>query len=215
MPGTRRLQPLAVRLTHWFNVALLAIMGGSGLQILVAYPYQGPQGAQFAWFPLQGWVPPPWLRLGAWLAGARHWHFAFAWLLVANGVAYLIYLAISGEWRRRWFQPRRDLPNAVLTAHSYVRFRNPHPTGELYNGLQRLAYTGTVVVAAIEVLTGLAIYKPVQLHWLAWLFGGYSVARFIHFAGLVALAIFIVGHVAMVLLHPRTLGEMVTGGPRE
>jgi thiosulfate reductase cytochrome b subunit len=200
--------------THWCNVVLLAIMGGSGLQILVAYPYQGEHGSPYEWFPLQGWIPPPWLRIGEWLAGARHWHFAFAWMLVVNGLLYLGYLIASGEWRRRIFIPRRDFADALRTARSYLRFRNPHPSGELYNGLQRLAYTGALFLGALVASTGLAIYKPVALPWIASAFGGYVFARFVHFTALVLLALFLVGHVAMVLLHPRTLGEMITGGPR-
>ncbi|HXW84694.1 MAG TPA: hypothetical protein VEJ86_09845, partial [Candidatus Binataceae bacterium] len=82
---------------------LLIIMAGSGLQILVAYPFLGPRGALYRWYPLQGKAPHDWMCIGGWLAGGRHWHFAFAWLLVANGLFYLTYLCASGEWRRRMF----------------------------------------------------------------------------------------------------------------
>lgn len=208
----RRPQPLLVRLTHWLNVVLLWLMAASGLQILMAFPYLGPQGALYAWHPLQGWYPPDWMRVGKWLAGSRHWHFGLAWLLVLNALGYLGYLALSGEWRRRLFLPRRDARNAVQTLAWYLRLRKSPPDQGLYNGLQRFVYTGVLVLAALQVLTGLAIYKPVQLGWLAALFGGYDPARAIHFYGLVALALFTVGHVVMVLLHPKTLGEMVTGG---
>ncbi|MGA7621846.1 MAG: hypothetical protein WBV99_20925, partial [Candidatus Binatus sp.] len=104
----RRAQPAAIRLAHWFNIPLLVIMAGSGLQILAAYPALGPRGAQYSWYPFQNDAPPSWLRLGGWLAGARHLHFAIAWFLILNGVLYLIYMAASGEWRRRVFIPRRD-----------------------------------------------------------------------------------------------------------
>src|SRR5580700_6242756 len=99
--GGRRLQPLLIRITHWLNVPLLVLMAGSGLQILAAYPSLGPQGAQYRWYPFQGTPPPQWLRFGGWLAGARHWHFAIAWFFVLNGVIYLTYFFVSGEWRRR------------------------------------------------------------------------------------------------------------------
>ena len=119
----RRAQPAAIRLAHWINIPLLVIMAGSGLQILAAYPALGPRGAQYGWYPFQDDAPPSWLRLGGWLAGARHWHFAIAWFLILNGVIYLIYMIASGEWRRRVFIPTpRYLERArdvrLLLAHS-------------------------------------------------------------------------------------------------
>src|SRR5215471_636736 len=97
----RRIQPLAIRLSHWISIPLLIIMAGSGLQIFVAYPNLGPRGAQYGWYPLQGVAAPSWLRLGGWLAGARDLHFAVAWFLILNGALYVVYLLASGEWRRR------------------------------------------------------------------------------------------------------------------
>ena len=127
--GTARSrQPLPIRLMHWINIPLLVIMAGSGLQIFVAYPNLGPRGALYRWYPLQGMAPPSWLRLGGWLAGARHLHFAVAWFLIFNGAVYLLYLLISGEWRRRAFLPLRDAPNAVAMFGYYLRIRkNPPP----------------------------------------------------------------------------------------
>lgn len=208
----RRPQPAPVRLTHWANVPLLVIMAASGLQILVAYPMLGPQGAPYGWYPFQGVPPPAWARLGQWLAGARHWHFAFAWFFVLNGLAYVVWLVATGEWRRRLFLPRRDAANAWGTLLYYLRVRRHAPPQELYNGLQRLAYTGVLGLAVVQVLSGLVLYKPVQLRFLTVLFGGYDTARAVHLIVLALLALFTVGHVLMVALHPRTLGEMVTGG---
>jgi thiosulfate reductase cytochrome b subunit len=91
--------------------------------------------------------------------------------------------------------------------------KNP-PRADLYNSLQRLAYTSALGLGIVEVLSGLVIWKPVQLQTLGLLFGGYDGARLVHFVGLVALAGFVVTHVLMVLLHPRSLGEMITGGKR-
>lgn len=210
----RRPQPWPIRVLHWANVPFLAIMAGSGLQILMAYPMMGPQGRAYAAYPFQGVPPPEWARIGQWLAGGRHWHFAFAWLFVLNGFAYVLYLALSGEWRRRLFLPRRDARNALGTLAYYLRLRRQAPPQELYNGLQRLAYTGTLGLGLIVVLSGLVLYKPVQLGWLTTLLGGYDVARFIHLGALALLALFTVGHVLMVALHPRSFGEMVTGGRR-
>ncbi|HET7786857.1 MAG TPA: cytochrome b/b6 domain-containing protein [Myxococcales bacterium] len=214
MRSPRAEQPLAVRITHWANVLLLAVMAASGLQILAAFPEMGAKGAPAGWYPLQGWTPPEWMRAGDWLAGARHVHFGLAWLFVLNALVYLAWMALTGEWRRRAFQPRRDGRNAVQTLAWYFRVRKSAPEQGLYNGLQRLAYTFTIVLGAAEVLSGLALYKPVQLSPIAALFGGYEGARAFHLLGLAALLAFTVAHVVLVLLHPRALASIFTGGRR-
>lgn len=206
--------PLPIRISHWLNIPLVVVMAGSGLQILVAYPYFGPRGARYSWFPIQGWTPPAWLRVGGWLAGARHWHFAIAWFLILNGITYLAYQVASGEWRRRAFIPSRDLSNAIAMAAYYSRIRTTPPPEDFYNGLQRLGYTSAILLAILVVLSGLAIYKPVQLHWLTALFGGYDGARVAHLTGLAMLAGFVLGHLVMVAAHPRTIITMLTGGRR-
>jgi thiosulfate reductase cytochrome b subunit len=160
-------------------------------------------------------MPPEALRLGGWLAGARHLHFAFAWLFLVNALVYVGYEAFSGEWRRRVFEPRRDARNALQVSLHYLRIRPAPPQPELYNGLQRLAYTVAIALGLVLLLSGLAIWKPVQLPFLGWLFGGYDGARAAHFIGLVALALFTVGHVVMVAAHPRSFVTMVTGGRRD
>jgi thiosulfate reductase cytochrome b subunit len=210
----RRPQPWPIRLAHWVNLPALVVLAGSGLQILAAYPAFGPRGATYDWYPFNNHKPPDWLTLGGWLAGGRALHFAFAWLFVGNGLLYLAYLLGSGEWRRRAFDPRHDARGALAWARYYLRLRKERPEQGLYNPLQRLAYTSALALAAIEVMSGLAIYKPAQLPWLAAAFGGYDGARFAHFAGLVALALFTVVHVVQVALHPRTLREILTGGRR-
>ena len=218
-PATRReqqsLQPLPIRLVHWLNAFFLILMGGSGLQILAAYPSLGPQGEQYRWYPFQGTPPPGWLRIGGWLAGARHWHFAIAWFFVLNGLIYVTYLLASGEWRRRWFQPGRDARNAITQFAYYLRLRSTPPQPDFYNGLQRLAYTSVILFGLLMVLSGLALYKPVQLHWLALLFDGYDGARVVHLAGLCLLALFVASHLVLVASHPRELLNMITGGKHE
>jgi thiosulfate reductase cytochrome b subunit len=208
----RPAQPALIRVTHWANLVLLTIMAASGLRILVAFPSLGAQGAPYGWYPLQGVPPPAALTVGGWLAGARHVHFAFAWLFAANAAVYLGYLFASGEWRRRFFFPRRDARNAwgTLLHDLHLRKEAPEPVG-LYNGMQRLAYTSVLALAPLAVLSGLAIYKPVQLPRLTALLGGYDVARAIHLLVLAALALFTVVHVVQVLLHPRTLVDMTLG----
>ncbi len=208
----RRAQPWLIRLTHWLNVPLLLLMAGSGLQIFAAYPALGPRGALYGWSPWQEMPPPAWARFGDWLAGGRHWHFALGWLLVLNGVLYLSYMAARGEWRRRLFLPRRDTRDALLRLAYYLRLRRTPPLTDLYNGLQRLAYSVIIVIAMVEVLSGLAIYKPVQLWWLGCLFGGYDGARAVHLLGLGLLTLFAAVHLVMVMLHPRAILTMLTGG---
>jgi thiosulfate reductase cytochrome b subunit len=211
----KTLQPLFIRVAHWLNVPLLVIMAGSGLQILVAYPFMGPRGSTFDWYPLQGFAPPDWTRIGSWLAGGRAVHFAFGWFFAVNGIAYLTYLLASGEWRARMFIPRRDFANAIGTALHYLRLKPaPNPAG-LYNGLQRFAYTSALVLGVIATLSGLAIWEPTQLSWLTASFGGYDFARVVHFLSLVALAVFTVAHVLLVLLHPKTIVDMTLGGRRD
>jgi len=213
-PGRQRpAQPWVIRVTHWANAILLPIMAASGLQILVAYPYLGTKGDLYSWYHWQGAAPPASLRLGQWLAGARHWHFAFMWLFTANALVYAVYLLASGEWRRRLFWPPRDARSAWETVLHDLRIRRepPRPVG-LYNGMQRLAYTGVLLVAPLLVLTGLALYKPVQFPRLTAVLGGYDFARALHLGVLAALALFLVVHVVQVLLHPRTLVDMTVGG---
>lgn len=216
MPGTesdvgRKPQPWPVRMTHWLQAPLLVLMGGSGLQILVAFPSLGPRGRPYGWYPFHAMSPPSWLTYGGWLAGARHVHFALAWFLVANAFVYGVYLLASGEWRRRLFLPRRDAGNALATIAHYLRLR-PAPEQGLYNGLQRLSYTAALGLGALEVLSGLALWKPLQLRPLTRLFGGYDGARAVHLVGLALLAAFTVTHVVLVALHPRALLDMLGGG---
>lgn len=210
----RREQPLAIRIAHWCNALFLLLMAGSGLQIFAAYPSLGPQGDQYSWYPFQDAPPPDWLTIGGWLAGGRHWHFAIAWFFILNGLFYLGYQFASGEWRRRFFSPHRDALNALRQFAFYARLRKRPPPPDFYNGLQRLAYNSAMLFGVAMVLSGLAIYKPVQLHFLTVLFGGYDGARAVHLAGLCLLALFVATHLLLVALHPREIVKMVTGGDR-
>jgi thiosulfate reductase cytochrome b subunit len=210
----RRQQPLLIRITHWCNAVFLVFMAGSGLQIFAAYPALGPRGGQYWWYPFQNTPPPKWLTIGGWLAGGRHWHFAIAWFFIINGLIYLGYFFASGEWRRRLFLPGRDAWNAISQFAYYARIRRTPPPNDFYNGLQRLAYSSVLVFGSVMVLSGLAIYKPVQLHFLTVLFGGYDGARVVHFAGLCLLALFVATHLVLVSMHPREILNMVTGGKR-
>jgi thiosulfate reductase cytochrome b subunit len=149
---------------------------------------------------------PAWMTLGSWLAGGIAWHLSAMWVLFADGVAYLGYGILSGHFRRD-IRPVR--PKAVLSdLGEAVRLRLAHRLGH-YNAVQRLLYTGVIVVICLSVLTGLAIWKPVQLGWLTALFGGYPMARNIHLAMMGLIVGFLVIHLALVALFPRTLISMV------
>jgi thiosulfate reductase cytochrome b subunit len=211
----RREQPLPIRIVHWCNAVFLTLMAGSGLQIFLAYPSLGPRGAQYGWYPFQGTPTPAWTRIGGWLGGGRQWHFAIAWFFVLNGLFYLTYFVLSGEWRRRMFRPWRDANGAVAQFLYYLRIRRTPPPKDFYNGLQRFAYTSVIIFGLVMVLSGLAIYKPVQLHFLTLLFGGYDGARVVHLAGLCLFTMFLAAHLVLVSAHPREILNMITGGPRE
>jgi len=211
MPKPRRPQPLLIRLTHWLNIPVLLLMAMSGLQIFVAYPHFGPMAAQYD-LPFDGWAPPAWALSGHGLAAGRGIHFLFAWVLVINGLVYLAYTIGSGEYKRRYFWPPRDTKPMIHQILYYLRITRTPPPVDLYNGLQRQAYTAALLLGALVVWSGLVMYKPVQLHWLGLPLGGYDGARVFHFFGLIALVLFVIGHVIMVAAHPKSFVEMITGG---
>lgn len=201
-----------VRLTHWLTAVLLTGMIASGLQIYGAFPRFGPREAPYPLpNPWAGESFPEWARLGGWLAGGLNWHFALAWPFVLTGAVYLGFLALSGEWRSLLFRPRDARPALDMQLY-YLRLRREHPPQGKHNALQKAAYTGIVVLGALSVATGFAIYKPVQLWWLTTLFGGYELARYWHFVAVWIFVAFTLLHVVLVLLvDPASLRAMVTG----
>lgn len=201
-----------VRATHWLAFVLIAGMVTSGLQIYSAYARFGERGGPyFHPNPFHDQAFPRWARLGGWLAGALNWHFALMWGLGAVGLVYVLYLASSGQWRGLLFRPR-DVPGAVAMAKYYLRLRREHPPQGKHNPLQKLAYSSIVAVGVLAVLTGFAIYKPVQLAWLTALFGGFQAARYWHFWTVWIFVGFLVVHVALVfLVDPASLRAMITG----
>ena len=210
-PPVKRYHGL-VRLAHWLNAIFLVGMIASGLQIYAAFPHFGPRGAPYPVpNPWAGESFPQWAGLGGWLAGALNWHFALAWPFVITGAVYLGFLVLSGEWRSLLFRPR-DVRPAIDMQLYYLRLKREHPPQGKHNALQKAAYTGIVVLGAISVATGFAIYKPVQLSWLTALFGGYELARYWHFVTVWVFVGFTLLHVALVLLvDPASLRAMITG----
>lgn len=192
------IHPLVVRVTHWINAVAVFCMLFSGWAIYNASPF----------FPF---VFPKWATLGGWLGGALAWHFAAMWLFALNGLAYVLYGLFARHFARSFLplSPRalwRDATDAV-------RLRLAHRIGE-YNAVQRLAYLVAFLLGILLVASGLALWKPVQLQGLAALFGGYEGARRVHFFAMSGLVGFILLHLALVILVPRTLVAMVTGRAR-
>jgi thiosulfate reductase cytochrome b subunit len=187
-----------VRVTHWVNAVAIVCMIMSGWMIYDASP-------------LFGFQFPAWATLGGWLAGAVAWHLAFMWLLVGNGLVYVVYGLLTRHFRRSLLPlwPREILRDAGDAA----RFRLEHRVGE-YNAVQRLAYVGVLTLGVLATASGLAIWKPVQLQALTALFGGYEFARRVHFAVMAGIVGFILLHLTLVLLVPRTLPGMITGRAR-
>jgi thiosulfate reductase cytochrome b subunit len=207
--------PIAIRLTHWLNGVFLLAMIGSGLQIFNAYPSFAERGFEFCCYPFAGMGMPKWTRLGGWLAGGQHFHFFFMWLFILNGLFYLAYVFASGEWRRRFFFPK-DARGAWQMQLYYLRLQKEKPAYEMYNGLQKLSYTGVIVLGALAVLTGFSIWKPVSLPFLSGALGGYDLTRFWHFLIVWAFVGFLVVHLFMTVVVDReSLRSMVVGSYRE
>jgi Ni/Fe-hydrogenase b-type cytochrome subunit len=200
-----------VRVTHWVNVVAVVIMVGSGFRIFNAYPAFARKGETFCCYPWEGQPVPDWLTFGGWLAGARNWHFAMMWVLVVNGLIYLGFVYLHGEWRD--LVPRKgDLRDSWQMVKFYAFKRKDHPRQGKHNALQKTAYFLMPVAGAVLVFTGIAIWKPVQLVWLTNLFGGYVWARYWHFLATVALVVLSVIHVFMVFaVDPYSLKSMITG----
>ena len=190
------IHPGWVRVTHWINVVAMVVMIGSGWEIYNASP-------------LFGFTFPGSITLGGWLAGALLWHFAAMWLLAVNGIIYVALGLATGRFRSKLFPIR---PGEVIAdAKAALAFKLAHDDLSKYNAVQRLLYAGIIVVAIVIVLSGLSIWKPVQLQWLTALFGGYDAARYAHFFCMAAIVGFLVVHVLLALLVPKSLRAMVTG----
>ena len=190
------IHPLWVRVTYWINAVAMLVMIGSGWQIYNAsplFPFTFPRG----------------ITIGGWLAGALMWHFAAMWVLVINGIVYVTLGIASGRFRRKLLPIR---PSEVVTAvKAALSGRLAHDDLSVYNAAQRLLYLGVILAGVIVVMSGLAIWKPIQLQELTALFGGYDAARYVHFLAMAAIVGFLLIHVAMALLVPKSLRAMILG----
>jgi thiosulfate reductase cytochrome b subunit len=188
--------PAWLRVTHWINALAVLVMIGSGWEIYNASPL----------FPFNF---SRHITLGGWLAGALLWHFAAMWVLAINGLVYLALGLATGRFRRKLLPIRPRQVIADLRAALSGRLSYEDLT--VYNAVQRLLYLGVIVAGIVIVLSGLSIWKPVQLYELTLLFGGYDAARYVHFLAMAAIASFVAVHVTMALLVPKSLRAMITG----
>jgi thiosulfate reductase cytochrome b subunit len=190
------IHPLWLRITHWINAIAMLVMIGSGWEIYNASP-------------LFGFDFPKTITIGGWLAGALLWHFAAMWLLAVNGLVYLVLGLASGRFRRKLLPIR---PADVLAdTRAALGGKLVHDDLSVYNAVQKLLYLGVILAGIVVVLSGLAIWKPVQLQELTALLGGYDFARYVHFFAMAAIVGFLVIHVVMAFVVPKSLRAMVTG----
>jgi thiosulfate reductase cytochrome b subunit len=198
--SARRLHPWPVRVMHWTNAAAMLVMIGSGW---------GIYNDSVIFSALHFGKP---FRIGNWAAQSLQWHFAGMWLLALNGGAYLAYGTLTGRLRERLLPIR--LGDLVQTVRDTLRLHVAHEDLTTYNAVQKVLYIVVMLAGVSQVMSGLAIWKPVQFSGLTALLGGFQAARLVHFTGMAAIVGFLVVHVALSLLVPRTLWAMLTGGPR-
>jgi len=195
MRGERLEHPAVVRLCHWLSALAVTILVASGLEVFAAFPSFGDKVPQRDLF-----IPPDIVRLGGWLGGALQWHVTFAWVLITTGFVYTIYQTITGNYQQVLFS-RGDVRGVWPMARHYFGFGPRPPQRATYNPLQKLAYTTAIAAGGALVVTGLALYKPVQLSAIVWAAGGLRLLRIWHFAAMSVLLAFIPGHLIMVALH--------------
>ena len=198
--AARRLHPVPVRIMHWVNAVAMITMIGSGWGI-----YNDSVIFHFIYFPHA-------VRIGGWAAESLLWHFAAMWLLAVNGLAYLLYGLATGRFRDRLLPIR--VHDLVQTVRDTLRFKIEHNDLTVYNAVQKMLYIVVILAGIWQVVTGLAVWKPIQLSGLADLLGGFQGARLAHFLGMAVIVGFLVVHVALSFLVPRTLWAMLAGGPR-
>ncbi len=190
------IQPAWVRIMHWVNAVAMILMIMSGWQIYNASPL-----FDFSFSSS--------ITLGGWLGGALLWHFAAMWLLMVNGLVYVVLGFATGRFRKKLLP---ITPSGVISdTKAALTGKLSHDDLTRYNYVQKLLYAGIIVVGVLIVLSGLSIWKPVQFQYLTALFGGYDVARYVHFFCMAAICAFLVVHVTLALLVPKSLRAMITG----
>jgi len=184
---------------HWINAVAIFIMIGSGWKI-----YNDDVIFGLLHFP-------DWIVIGKWAQYGLQWHFFGMWIFVLNGLAYLGYGIGSGRFRLKLFPI--SVPEVIRTVGDALRFRLRHDDLTHYNAVQKVLYLGVMAVGVLIVISGLALWKPIQFSPLADLFGSFQTIRLVHFLCMSAIVAFILVHVTLALLVPQSLLAMLTGGP--
>ena len=199
MKSIKEKHPLAIRWAHWVNFPILMIMIWSGMLIYWAndvYTFTIFGHTFFKFFP--DWFNKA-LNIPFRLAEGMAFHFLFMWVFAFNGFLYVLYTAISGEWRQL-LPNRHSFKEAWLVLLHDLHIRKMLPPQNKYNAAQRIAYTSIIVMGFGSLFTGLAIYKPVQFYWATWLCGGYHLARIEHFVLTIGYVLFFVIHIVQVII---------------
>jgi thiosulfate reductase cytochrome b subunit len=195
-PAEATIHPRWVRVCHWINALAILVMIGSGWQVYNASP-------------LFDFTFPGAITLGGWLAGALLWHFAAMWILAINGIVYVTLGIVTGRFRRKLLPIRPS--DVIADIKAALTFKLAHDDLSHYNAVQKMLYSGVILAGVVIVLSGLSIWKPVQFQELTALFGGYDTARYVHFFAMSAIVGFLVVHVALALIVPKSLRAMITG----
>jgi thiosulfate reductase cytochrome b subunit len=195
----RRLHPLPIRIMHWTNAVAMFIMIGSGWKIY-------NDEVIFGWLHFSDAI-----TFGPWAQHGLQWHFFGMWILFFNGLAYMGYGFVTGRFRRMLLPIR--ISELAANVRDALRLQLAHDDPSRYNAVQRVLYIGVLLTGVLIVLSGLAIWKPVQLSELLALFYDFQTARLVHFLCMAAIVAFVAVHVTLALLVPHTLVAMVTGGP--
>ncbi len=195
----RQLHPLPLRIMHWTNAIAIFIMIGSGWKIY-------NDDVIFGWLHF-----PDAVVIGKWAQYGLQWHFFGMWIFVLNGLAYLGYGITTGRFRQKLFPV--SIPEILATVGDALRFKLGHDDLTHYNAVQKILYLGIILIGILIVISGLALWKPVQFSELAFLFGSFQTIRLVHFLCMSAIVLFLIVHVALALLVPKSLVAMLTGGP--
>jgi thiosulfate reductase cytochrome b subunit len=194
-----RLHPLPLRVMHWINAVAIFIMIGSGWKI-----YNDDV--------ILGWLHfPDAVVIGKWAQYGLQWHFFGMWIFVLNGVAYLTYGVTTGRFRRKLFPI--SIRELLATIRDALRFKLAHDDLTHYNAVQKILYLGVMAAGTLIVISGLALWKPVQFSELAALFGSFQTIRVVHFLCMSAIVGFLLVHISLALLVPKSLFAMINGGP--
>lgn len=211
MKKIEKKHPLAIRWFHWINFPVLGVMIWSGLMIYWAngvYTIGFGDSTILKFFPTGFYEA---LNLKYKLATGMAFHFFMMWIFAINGLLYILYTFISGEWR--YLLPNKNsFKDAWKVLKHDLFLTKEKPLQGKFNGAQQIAYSGVIVMGIGSLLTGIAIYKPIQFSTLCWLLGGYEFARIIHFALTIGFCLFFLVHIAQVIKAGwRNFSAMVTG----